>query len=94
MSNLLRRTPIQKKKKKNKNRRALRIKLQVPGPDAASRTVAAPRRQVLYPEALQRAHQTVRNLAFGRARNRGSVCVLVRPERVHSHGDTTNALVR
>ena len=33
-------------------------------------------------------------VAFGRARNRGSVCVLVRPERVHSHGDTTNALVR
>eukprot|EP01047_Picozoa_sp_COSAG01_P028726 COSAG01_NODE_1940_length_8843_cov_65.051235_8_plen_144_part_00 len=57
---VLRRTPIQKKK--NKNRRALRIKLQVPGPDAASRTAAAPRRQVLYPEALHRAHQTVRNL--------------------------------
>ena len=33
-------------------------------------------------------------VAFGRARNRGSVCVLVRPERVHSHGNTTNALVR
>jgi hypothetical protein len=33
-------------------------------------------------------------VAFGRACNRDSVCVLVRPERAHSTGDQVSALVR
>ena len=33
-------------------------------------------------------------VAFGRACNRDSVCVLIRPDRIHSTGDRVNALVR
>jgi hypothetical protein len=49
-------------------------------------------REYVIGQRFQMRHETY--VAFGRACNRDSVCVLIRPDRIHSTGDRVNALVR